>query len=126
MTSAAPSSADFDFATREWSEEDIRFVVVSMVDAERPIDGHCRALARVVMDSARAHVNEIQVELGHPDGFDPYVQTLIYARARLDAAREIGQLRDEIAAYTDRLRQASELIDQQHELIEACRRERGM
>lgn len=66
------------FAEREWTDEDIRFVCG---DIGKEIDETGRALALELMDLARREIDEVYSELGQPDGFDPYVAGLVYARA---------------------------------------------
>ncbi len=116
MTAPAPQP-DFDFESHEWTDEDARFVLMTMLDGQRSIDDERRPLACAVMDSARQHVQEIHRQLGYPDGFDPYVQSLIYARARCDAAEEIRLLQGQVEALSRRVLEQGELIGKMREAL---------
>lgn len=129
---AAPSGAPeeaFDLGTYTWTDEDIRFVTAdldAMVENPRAeIDPIVRLTAEGLMDAARVKTEQLQVELGHPAGFDPLVQCLLYARARCDAATEHAAVNRALDLCQKQLDTCRGALEQAADLIQMYREATG-
>lgn len=96
---------------RTWTDEDVRFVIA---DCLKDIDATGRRLARTCIDYCADKVRQIHTELGKPEGFDPYVYALIYARGKFEAIHESEKV---IAQLEDQAEQDANLITSQAAMI---------
>lgn len=97
---------------RELTAEDCRFIIG---DTLHEVDEHGLGLARLCGLDAAKEVERVHADLGYPDGFDPYVYALVYARAAFRITWErharIAQLEQEVDSLEQLCLKARSLIE---------------